>query len=74
MDEIDKAQEREEEYRMDALRKIQQKLQMQSRPADFEGRCIECEGYLPEPRIDAGYYRCVECVGAEERREKMYKK
>ena len=42
------------------------------RPEEFDGSCLDCGGEIPELRLAAGYYRCVDCVRAKELRERLH--
>jgi RNA polymerase-binding transcription factor DksA len=41
------------------------------RPVDFDGSCPECGGDIPDGRVAAGYFVCVDCVGEKEHRKRL---
>lgn len=43
----------------------------QIRPTDFEGFC-NCGAEVPVERIDGGYFNCIHCQSAFERRGKFF--
>jgi RNA polymerase-binding transcription factor DksA len=53
-----------------ARSKLQRAAQV--RPEDFDGRC-ECGEAVPEKRIALGFFNCVPCQEAKERRGRIYK-
>ncbi len=74
MDDVDKAQEREEEHRDAAFERVRKALRASAqRPEGFCGKCVVCESPLPGARLDAGYCKCVECVQEEEARARQYR-
>lgn len=44
---------------------------VQSRPVHFVGQCT-CGEDVPQARIDAGYYNCVDCQSATETQRKQH--
>lgn len=44
----------------------------QQKPDGFDGHCA-CGDEIPDARITAGYYNCVNCQTKIERRKKLYR-
>lgn len=67
MDDIDRAQEREQELRDDALSHVRRKLRGKDQGA---AKCRECGDRIPAARHKAmpGTELCVDCQTIEERR------
>lgn len=42
-----------------------------TRPIDFDGFC-KCGAEIPTARIEYGYYNCIDCQSALERRTKIF--
>lgn len=72
MDEIDRAQAREEQQRADALAEQARRSQMDGLDHEF---CLECDDPIPPARRRAlpGVELCVECAERAERAERANK-
>jgi len=42
------------------------------RPDGFDGACPGCSEVIPQQRVDAGYFVCVDCKTEEEARRKQF--
>jgi len=69
VDEVDRAQAREQELRDDALRDVRRKTAEANHGAE---RCQECDSRIPPARRKAvpGVKLCVECQGLVEKKKK----
>lgn len=69
-DDIDRAQDREQQLRADALRDQARRAGLAGKTmSDSATECIDCEAQIPEARRWAvpGCQRCVKCETAQER-------
>lgn len=60
----------------DALNRLEEarkKVQARPRPSGFDGSCTECGEAVDEARVGLGYYSCVSCQHALEKRQRFYR-
>ena len=71
-DDIDRAQDREQQLRADALRDQARRAGLAGKTgADSATECIDCDALIPEARRSAvpGCQRCVKCQTAYENKK-----
>lgn len=71
-DDIDRAQDREQQLRADALRDQARRAGLAGKTmADSATECLDCDAPIPEARRWAvpGCQRCVECASVFERKK-----
>lgn len=67
----DNASELEDLFREAAIQDVRLRM---APPKDFDGEhCTECDSAILQGRLALGFYTCVECQSAIEKRKRFYR-